>query len=100
MNDEPIYLFATWQAKDGQIDAVLDILRELAVKSREEEGNLFYKIHQGMADKNTIILYEGYKDEAALAAHRASEHFQSMVIGKAVSLLENRVGVPTVPLDI
>ncbi|MDB5281931.1 MAG: hypothetical protein JWO06_1006, partial [Bacteroidota bacterium] len=30
------------------------------------------------------------KDEAAVAAHRASDHFQSIVLGQIVPLLENR----------
>jgi (4S)-4-hydroxy-5-phosphonooxypentane-2,3-dione isomerase len=93
MNQEPVYIFATWRVKAGQLDAVLKLLPEIARKSRGEEGNLIYKIHQSNSDKNTLILYELYKNEAAVAAHRGSEHFQSIVLGKIVSLLENRESV-------
>lgn len=41
-------------------------------------------------DANTILLFEGYTDELAIAKHRASEHFQSRVLGEIIPLLENR----------
>lgn len=90
MSNKPIHLFAKWQVKAGHLDTVLSLLTEVAQKSREEEGNLFYRVHQSNSDTNTLMLFEGYKDETALAAHRNSEHFQALVIGKIVSMLENR----------
>lgn len=92
---KPVYTFAKWRVKEGQLVAVLDLLAELTAKSKAEEGNLLYKIHQSISDANTLILFEGYKDESALAAHRSSEHFQSLVIGKIIPLLEDREIVAT-----
>lgn len=99
MNQEPIIVFASWLAKEGQLDNVLTLLAGVAKESRAEEGNLFYTIHQNNADKNAIVLYEGYKDEAALAAHRNSEHFQNTVIGKIVPMLEDRQVVLATLMD-
>ena len=90
MSQQPAYLFARWQIKEGHVNTVLNLLAKVSEKTREEEGNLFYQIHQGNSDKNTLMLYEAYKDEAAVAAHRNSEHFQTMVIGQIVPLLESR----------
>lgn len=87
---EPVYAFAKWRVNEGQLDTVLQLLTEVAEKSSAEEGNLFYKVHQNNTDKNTLLLYEGYKDESSLAAHRNSEHFQQLVIGKIVPLLAER----------
>lgn len=87
---KPVYTFAKWRVKEGQLATVLDLLVELTAKSKAEEGNLLYKIHQSISDANTLMLFEGYKDESALAAHRDSEHFQSLVIGKIIPLLEDR----------
>ena len=89
-NEQAITVFAKWRVKEGQLDAVLNLLTEVVKKSTGEEGNLFYKVHQSNSDVNTLILFEGYKDEAALAAHRDSEHFQTVVVGKIVPLLEER----------
>ncbi|WP_343690981.1 putative quinol monooxygenase [Chitinophaga sp.] len=85
-----IYVFAKWQVKEGQLNTVLELLKVAAAKSREEEGNLFYDIHQSQQDVNTLLLYEGYTSEAAVAEHRNSAYFQELVVGQIVPLLENR----------
>ncbi|CAG5002554.1 hypothetical protein DYBT9275_02917 [Dyadobacter sp. CECT 9275] len=95
MNPQPVYVFARWQVKDGHLDTVLQLLAILSEKSNAEEGNLFYKLHQSNTDKNTLMLYECYKDEAAVSAHRNSEHFQTMVLGQIVPLLESREALLT-----
>jgi autoinducer 2-degrading protein len=90
MSQQPVYVFAKWRVKEGRMDTVLGLLAEAARKSTAEEGNLFYNIHQSNTDTNTLVLAEAYKDEAALAAHRASEHFQSIVVAQIVPNLEER----------
>lgn len=90
MNQPPLYLFATWKVKQGQVDAVIKHLHEMVPKTRSEVGNLFYTLHQGKTDDHTIVLYEGYKDEAALQAHRDADYFKEIVLGKIVPLLESR----------
>jgi quinol monooxygenase YgiN len=75
-------------------------LAEVAKKSVAEEGNLFYKVHQSNTEPNTLILFEGYKDEAAVAEHRNSAHFQTLVIGKIVPLLESREVVLATQLEL
>jgi autoinducer 2-degrading protein len=90
MDQQAIHVFAKWQVKEGALDTVLTLLKEVTLKSTAEEGNLFYNLHQSNTDPNTLILAEAYKDEAAVAAHRASEHFQTLVLGQIVPLLAER----------
>ena len=90
MSKKAVYTFATWQVKEGKLDTVLSLLAELSAKSTAEEGNLLYKIHQSNSDANTLVLFEGYKDESALAEHRKSEHYQTLIVGKILPLLEER----------
>jgi autoinducer 2-degrading protein len=98
MNKQPIHVFAKWQVKQGQLDTVLTLLPEVVKKSTSEEGNLFYKVSQASSNVNILILFEGYKDEPALDQHRNSEHFQTIVIGKIIPLLESREVILTTPL--
>ncbi|GAA4320367.1 putative quinol monooxygenase [Mucilaginibacter gynuensis] len=97
---QPIHVFAKWQVKEGQLDTVLNLLPEVVKKSSSEDGNLFYNLLQDNSDANTLILFEGYKDEVALAEHRNSDHFQTIVIGKIIPLLEAREVILTTPLAI
>jgi autoinducer 2-degrading protein len=98
MNQQAVYVFAKWQVKEGRLNTVLELLTEVAAQSRKEAGNLFYKIHQSSAEANTLVLFEGYTDEAAVETHRNSDYFKSLVIGKIVPELENREVIVTAEL--
>lgn len=100
MEQQPIHIFAKWQAKEGQVDAIINLLKDVVSQSTAEEGNLFYRVHQSNTDANTLMLFEGYKDEAALAAHRESDHFQTVVVGQIVPLLAAREVTSTYPLTL
>lgn len=100
MDQKPVYLFAKWQVKQGHLDDVLPLLAEMTQHTRKEEGNLFYRIHQGINDAHTLMLYEGYVDTAAVEAHRNAAHFQNLVLGKILSKLESREALLTLELDI
>jgi len=97
-NQKPIHVFATWKVKEGNIETVLEILKTIAAESAKEEGNLFYSIHQSNTDANTIVLFEGYADEAALDVHRNSTHYKELVTGQIIPLLEARQVVLTSPI--
>ena len=90
MAQKPITVFAKWQVKQDHLDTVLNLFTELVEKTRQEEGNIFYTIHQSITEPHTFMLYEVYKDEASVAAHRASDHFQTLAVGQLIPLLDNR----------
>ncbi|QMW04391.1 putative quinol monooxygenase [Spirosoma foliorum] len=90
MDNKAVYIVAKWQVKEGQLEAVKALLPELVKQTTTEKGNLFYKIHQRVADQHTLILFEGYADEAAMNEHRNSAHFQELVVQQIVPLLEKR----------
>jgi autoinducer 2-degrading protein len=100
MDQQPVYTFAKWQVKEGQLSAVLSLLTEVAKKSIEEKGNLFYKVHQSNSDANTLILFEGYTGDAAVEEHRNSAYFQNIVIGEIIPLLQNREVILASQLDL
>ncbi len=62
-------------------DEVTDILRKLTEASRQEPGCVSYIPHRVEGDPDRIIIYEQYKDAAAEAAHRNSEHFKQYAVG-------------------
>lgn len=90
MNQQHVYVFAKWQAKEGNAATVLQHLAAVAKETVKEEGNLFYKVHQSNTDANTIMLYEGYTSQQAVDAHRNAAYFQNIVIGQIVPLLQSR----------
>jgi quinol monooxygenase YgiN len=69
---------------------VRDVLRPLALASRREPGCVAYVPGFLEGDADTVLIYEQYVDEAALEAHRASEHFKQHAIGGLYQLMKER----------
>ncbi|MFF4081196.1 putative quinol monooxygenase [Streptomyces sp. NPDC001777] len=81
---------ARYRTKEGEENTVLPLLDAMAAVSRQEPGNLAYRVHQGTEDPRAIVLYEEYASEADFTAHCATEHFREIVLGRVVPLLESR----------
>lgn len=99
MKPQPIITFAKWQVKKDSIQAVLNLLPELVQKSIAEEGNSQYKIYRSNSESNLFILFEAYRDEQSLDAHRNSSHFHEIIVKQIVPLLENREVILTSELS-
>lgn len=70
-----IVLAVTWQAKTGHEKEVATLFEKLTKESRREPGCLMYQVHRHKEKPGLFFIYEQYKDEAALDAHRNSAHF-------------------------
>ena len=71
-------------------DNVLEAVRRLADASRKEPGCISYVPHEIAGDPSLIMIYEQYRDEAALDAHRASPHFHEHAIGGLYQWMKER----------
>jgi quinol monooxygenase YgiN len=73
-------MFAIWvsvHVKPDRIDEFLKAIEEDSRGSREDEpGCLRFDVLQAADDPHHYFFYEVYRDEAALAAHRAAPHYQ------------------------
>ncbi|USI74659.1 putative quinol monooxygenase [Sphingomonas morindae] len=81
-----VKIVAILTAKPGQAAALRALLDGMIAPSRAEQGNLRYDLWQDQADDARFVLDELYRDADAVAAHRASAHFQhyaSMIAGLA-----------------
>ena len=87
---DPITVVARWQPKEGALGEVLAILAELRPKSLAEPGCISYEVYRNVAPPHGLLLIERYSDQAAIEAHRQSEHYQSLVTGRALPLLAER----------
>jgi quinol monooxygenase YgiN len=85
-----LVLSATWIAKAGEEQTVLEALRNLSPASREEPGNLYYQAYQDPEEPRVFRIFEIYRDEEAVTAHTQYEHFQTWAAGQAIPALEER----------
>ena len=94
-----IVLAVTWMAKEGEEDLVTKIFRVLEEESRKESGCLMYVVHRHRTDTRRFFIYEQYKNDAALEAHRASPHFQKYAVGQLPKIAERVEGELYKPLN-
>jgi quinol monooxygenase YgiN len=70
-----VVLAVTWMAKQGRENEVANLFAKLTEESRKEPGCQMYQVHRHKTDARKFFIYEQYKDDAALEAHRATPHF-------------------------
>jgi quinol monooxygenase YgiN len=92
-------LAVTWEAKEGEADAVADVLRRMADAVKAEPGTLLFWPHRSSANERVFFLYELFADENAFQAHQQTDYFKSLVLGQAVPKLARRERVPFMPLQ-
>jgi quinol monooxygenase YgiN len=85
-----IVLIATYRGLPGAGEAIEPLLDELAAHTRDEPGCLLYLVNRSTTNPDTFVLYEHYRDDAALAAHRESRHFQDLAVGRIIPQLDAR----------
>jgi quinol monooxygenase YgiN len=74
----PIGVIATLQVQDGKGEELEAVFGELAPQVRvNEPGNKLYVLHKSREDANTYVVLEIYDDQAAIEAHRNSNHFKA-----------------------
>ena len=70
-----VVLAVTWMAKVGRESEVTALFAKLTEESRKEPGCGIYQVHRHKTELRRFFIYEQYKDDAALEAHRTSPHF-------------------------
>jgi len=70
-----IVLAVTWVAKVGRENETAGLFSKLTQESRKESGCLMYQVHRHRSEPRRFFIYEQYKDDAALEAHRTAAHF-------------------------
>lgn len=84
-------LAVTWVAREGEEEAVRQILERFAPLARAEPACRMFVVHRSVDDPRRFFLYEQYDDEAGFTAHTQTEHFQSHILDDAVPRLAERV---------
>jgi quinol monooxygenase YgiN len=76
--------------KAGHEDEVLVPFRKLQDETRREPGCIMYLVQRSRDDSRRYLIYEQYKDQAALDTHRASPHFKEYATNGFYRFVEER----------
>ncbi|MDR0570420.1 MAG: antibiotic biosynthesis monooxygenase [Clostridiales Family XIII bacterium] len=74
-----IVIVAKSQVKPECVEAFKETAKPLVEGSRAEEGNIFYDLYEDGNDPCALVFIEKWRDEAAIKAHNASDHFTKTV---------------------
>src|SRR6478672_7897888 len=85
-----LIITAFWEARPGEVDALVEIIRKFLPQAQAEPGVLAFQIHQSLEDPTKFFFYEVFKDEAAFAEHGQAPHFKSLILEQAVPRLAKR----------
>jgi quinol monooxygenase YgiN len=85
-----IVVVAKYRARADSAEAVATALKEYTPLARAEPGCAMFVTHRNRDDPREFVLYEQYRDAAALDEHRASEHFAAVAQARIWPLLEGR----------
>jgi (4S)-4-hydroxy-5-phosphonooxypentane-2,3-dione isomerase len=94
-----VVLAVTWVANPGKEEKVAGLFRKLEEASRNEPGCILYIVHRHRADPRVFFLYEQYRDDDALEAHRQSPHFQMYAVNAFKGIAERTQGELYSPLS-
>lgn len=67
--------------KPGRIQEFFDVFRINFEGTRAEPGNYRFDVLQDPEDENHFVIYEAFEDEAAVDAHRQTQHYRDTVEG-------------------
>ncbi len=90
MSATQISIVCLIKAKESTKQRVREELKQLAAMTRKEEGNINYDLHVSNADDGLFIIYENWKDQAALDRHMNQPYLKSF-LGMAEELLERPI---------
>lgn len=74
-------------------DAFLEASKENARRTVQEPGNLRFDVLQQADDTDRFMLYEVYKDEAGMNAHKETAHYAAWRTAVETWMAEPRRGV-------
>ena len=89
-----VYVHVKPDSREAFIEASLENARN----SIQEPGNLRFDVIQQIDDPNRFLLYEVYRDEAGMKAHKQTAHYARWRDAVAPWMAEQRRGVPHVGL--
>jgi len=94
----PVKIVAILTAKPGRAAELEKLLFGMAPHCRAEPGNLRWDIWQDRSEAGRFVLDELYQDDAGVAAHRETPHFQDYLA--KINDLADRVAVVVHPAQV
>lgn len=95
-----LLVVAKYVPEPGAEDVVEQALHKMAPEvRRHEDGCLSYEVSRSTDDPVVYLLYERYRDQAAIDAHRETPHYQELIQRTIAPRLRERIVEIYEPLE-
>jgi len=94
----PVKIVAILTARPGRAAELEKLLFGMAPHCRAEPGNMRWDIWQDRSEVGRFVLDELYQDDAGVAAHRETPHFQDYLA--KINDLADRIAVVVHPAQV
>jgi quinol monooxygenase YgiN len=84
------------EAKEGEADAVAEILRMMTPPTMAEPGVKLFLPYRSPTNPSLFFIFELYVNEAGWKAHEATDHFKT-AIERLLPRLSRRERIPFIP---
>ena len=74
---DELKIVAIITVKPEAIQNILPIFQSLVQGSQEEEGCIFYNLHQDVSDSTKFVMLEEWKSQAAIDFHNNTDHYNA-----------------------
>ena len=74
-----IIVHGTFPVKADVRDEALELMREMASASREEQGCISYEVYTGLTNPNTLLLFQEWETVDALQGHFETSHMEEFL---------------------
>ncbi|HZU66594.1 MAG TPA: putative quinol monooxygenase [Ktedonobacteraceae bacterium] len=93
-----ICLAVTYIIQPGHEAEALDLFHKMTEHTHKEPGNVLYIVHRSPNDPRRFFLYEQYKDQDALEAHRSADYFTQFITNGLWKITESRIAETYEPI--
>jgi len=93
-----ICIAVTYVVQAGREAEAIELFNIMSAYTRTEPGNIMYIAHRSTSEPRRFFLYEQYKDQDALNAHRGADYFAKYITNGMLSIIESRVAEIYEPL--
>lgn len=74
---DELKIVAIMTVKPEAIKDILPVFQAVVQGSQEEDGCIFYNLHQDINDSTKFIMLEEWKSQAAIDYHNSTDHFKT-----------------------
>jgi quinol monooxygenase YgiN len=88
--EDLVTLTVTYTVKAGHEDDAKAVIAQIRELASAEDGVVFFAAQQSQADPRRILLYEQWRDAAAIEAHQQQPYYRELIQGRLYPLAEGR----------